>query len=425
MLPPPTTMSRPVFRTVVVFRRAEPQTSCENSVVRIVFLAVLLIVGAAPMARAGEPRIECDAAMLVRARTRIETRQEPFFSYWQNTLPDIQSAKERPSSPYTGADPLQFHQAAQSEGISARLLAYAWQLTNDAEAGEKAVRMLDDWASRSPLPGTTFDPKLRFPNAGMDVARGMLPFVAAYDLLKDHPSLTVEKQKRIEAWFRALSNVVKEGMRRWETNDDFGGQAFQNHHAAHVMGLVLFGAALDDDDLIGFATDSPENPKDFKDLVAGLILMPGDQPLGGLRGKPLHAGEIQDRVRTGHGAGLTYCHLSLTLMLYTADVLTRVTGDDWVNWTAAGGENLRQSATFYSDFFRLRSARLNGDYYFRDQRAVQNNTPYFGTFEVALGHWPDVPNLKAIVRSMQRSKTPRSWLCYYGLPLLTHGVTNP
>ena len=375
--------------------------------------------------RADPPRIDCDAQMLLRARERIETRQEPFYTYWCDALEEVQDAKDMRPNPYLGPDPLQFHQRAQTDGIQTRLLAYAWRLTDDVEAGARAVEILVAWSSQESFPGTTFDRKIRFPNAGMDVARAMLPFVAAYDLLSDHPSLTAKKQQRIEAWFRALANVVKEGIRRWETNDDFGGQAFQNHHAAHVMGLVLFGAALDDDDLIRFATDSPENPKDFKELVAGLILMPGDHPLGGLRGKPLHAGEIQDRVRTGHGAGLTYCHLSLTLMLYTADVLTRVTGDDWVNWTAAGGENLRQSATFYSDFFRLRSARLNGDYYFRDQRAVQNNTPYLGTFEVALGHWPDVPKLKAIVRSMRRSKTPRSWLCYYGLPLLTHGVTNP
>lgn len=214
-------------------------------------------------------------------------------------------------------------------------------------------------------------------------------------------------------------------MRRWEENDDFGGQKFQNHHAAHVLGLVLFGAALGDDDLIQFATDSPKNSKDFKEVIAGLILMPGDEPYGGLRNKPLHAGEIQDRHRTSSGAGLTYCHLSLTMMLYTADVLTRVTKEDWLNWKPPSGECLQLSAAFYSDFFRLRNAQINGDYYFRDRRAVQNNGPYLGTFEVALGHWPDVPNLKATVRSMDRARTPRSWLCYYGLPLLTHGVDKP
>ena len=187
----------------------------------------------------------------------------------------------------------------------------------------------------------------------------------------------------------------------------------------------LLGAVLRDDELIRFATDSPENPKDFKEVISGLILMPGDKPHGGLRNKPLHAGEIQDRYRTNGGAGLTYCHLSLTMMLYTAEVLTRVTGKDWLNWKAPGGECIELSATFYSDFFRLRNARINGDYYFRDQRAIQNNTPYLGTFEVALRHWPTVPNLKALIRSIDRARTPRSWLCYYGLPLLTHGVDTP
>jgi hypothetical protein len=112
-------------------------------------------------------------------------------------------------------------------------------------------------------------------------------------------------------------------------------------------------------------------------------------------------------------------------MLYTADVLKRITGDDYLNWQAPGGECLRLSASFYSDFFRLRNARLHGDYYFRDATAIRDSTPYLGTFEVALHHWPDVANLQAVVRSTDRARTPRSWLCYYGLPLLTHGVENP
>lgn len=144
-----------------------------------------------------------------------------------------------------------------------------------------------------------------------------------------------------------------------------------------------------------------------------------------MRGKPLHAGELEDRVRTGDGSGLTYCHLSMTLLLYTAEVLSRATGEDLVNWTAPSGETLRLPFTFYSDIWRLRNAHLHDDYYFSDQPHIQNNTPFRGSFEVALYHWPEVPNLKAIVRSTNRAQTPRSWLCYYGLPLLTHGVERP
>lgn len=363
--------------------------------------------------------------MLRRARTRIAEKREPFHSYWQAARRDVDEAMTRQPEPYTGKDPLEFHGAAQSDGIAARLLAYTWRLEDREDAGAKAIAMLDAWASATPLPGTEFDPKIRFPNAGMDVARGMLPFVAAFDLLEGHPELTASRRQRIERWFRALADVVKQGIARWEENGDFGGQTFQNHHAAHVLGLVLFGAALRDDELIAFARDSDENPKDYFELVDGLILAPGDVPHGGLRGKPLHPGEIQDRSRTSSGGGLTYCHLTLTMMLYSADVLTRVTGKDDLNHRAPGGECLVQSATFYSDFFRLRRADLHGGYYERDARAIRSAEHYLGTFEVALHHWPDVPNLRAVVRSTKRSRTPRSWLCYYGLPLLTHGVDEP
>ena len=371
------------------------------------------------------PRIETDAAGLVRARDRIASGRKPFASYWRLAKAEAEKALSLSPQPIETQDSLAFHGAVQAQGIAARLLAYRWRLEDHQRSGEQAIALLDGWASASPLPGTDLDPTIRYPNAGMDVARGMLPFVAAYDLLIGHPALTEEKQFRIEAWFRALVPVIREGIHRWENNDDFGGQEFQNHHVSHVLGLALLGSVLEDRELIRLALDSPENPKDFRELLGGLILMPGDQPHGGLRGKPLHPGEIQDRVRTNSGAGLTYCHLSLTLMLYASEVLSRATGEDLVNATAPGGETLRLSAAFYSDFFRLRNARINGDYYFRDQRAIQNNQPFLGIFEVALGHWQDVPNLKAVVRSTDRARTPRSWLNYYGLPLLTHGLDNP
>ncbi len=392
---------------------------------RNAFLALTLLLAKTATAQSGAPHIECDAAMLDRARQRIATKAEPFHTYWQLAEADAAKALKLPPKPCVGRDSLVFHGEAQAQGIAARLLAYQWRLEDDESAGAHAVTMLDAWASANPLPGTDFDSAIRFPNSGMDVARGILPFVAAYDLLRGHPAMTPETENRIRAWFRTLVPVVKEGIQRWETNGDFGGQHFQNHHVAHTLGLALFGAALDDKALIQLALDSPDNPKDFKELVAGLILMPGDEPLGGLHGKPLHAGELEDRVRTSSGSGLTYCHLSMTLLLYTAEVLSRATGQDLVNWTEPGGETLRLPFTFYCDFWRLKNARIKGDYYFRDQPHIQDNAPFLGIFEVALHHWPKVPNLQAIVRSMNRAQTPRSWLSYYGLPLLTRGTDRP
>lgn len=388
-------------------------------------LALTLLLAKTAVAQSSDPRIECDSSMLTRARERIATKTEPFHTYWQLAKADAAEALKLPPKPCPSRDSLVFHGEAQTQGIGARLLAYQWRLEGDESAGAHAVTLLDAWASSNPLPGTDFDPTIRFPNSGMDVARGMLPFVAAYDLLRGHPAMTTDIDRRIRDWFRALVPVVKEGIRRWEANDDFGGQHFQNHHVAHTLGLALFGAALDDKSLIQLALDSPDNPKDFKELISGLILMPGDEPLGGLHGKPLHAGELDDRVRTSSGSGLTYCHLSMTLLLYTAEVLSRATREDLVNWTAPGGETLRLPFTFYSDFWRLKNARIKGDYYYRDQPHIQDNAPFLGIFEVALHHWPQVPNLKHIVRSMNRAQTPRSWLSYYGLPLLTHGPVRP
>lgn len=233
-----------------------------------------LLVRPALASELPSPRIECDASMLTRARERTATKTEPFHSYWQLSKAEAAEALQLPPKPCPSRDSLAFHGEAQTQGIAARLLAYQWRLEDDQLAVVHAVALLDAWASADPLPGTNFDPAIRFPNSGMDVARGMLPFVATYDLLHGHSALTAEKRLRIEAWFRALVPVLKEGIRRWEINDDFSGQHFQNHHVAHTLGLALFGAALNDKELIQLALDSPDNPRDFKELVAGLILMP-------------------------------------------------------------------------------------------------------------------------------------------------------
>ncbi|MCB1089075.1 MAG: hypothetical protein KDM63_18715, partial [Verrucomicrobiae bacterium] len=175
-----------------------------TAILSLIFpLVTLALATAAPPAT----RIECDAAMLARARERIASKAEPFSSYWQLAKADAGLALSLQPKPCLSRDALVFHGETQEQGIAARLLAYQWRLEDDEVAGAHAVALLDEWASANPLPGSDFDPEIRLPNAGMDVARGMLPFIAAYDLLRGHPDLTSEIDARIRAWFRALVPV--------------------------------------------------------------------------------------------------------------------------------------------------------------------------------------------------------------------------
>lgn len=68
--------------------------------------------------------------MLERARRRIENREEPFHRYWLLAREEADANLSKDASPYSGPDPMQFHQKAQEEGMAARLLAYRWQLDN-------------------------------------------------------------------------------------------------------------------------------------------------------------------------------------------------------------------------------------------------------------------------------------------------------
>lgn len=51
-------------------------------------------------------------------------------------------------------------------------------------------------------------------------------------------------------------------------------------------------------------------------------------------------------------------------------------------------------------------ARSDDLIYFRDEAAMQNNPPFPGLFEVALYHWPEVPNLRVVVRRLDRARPP-------------------
>lgn len=377
-----------------------------------------------PTPRASHPRLLVTAESLAQARERIAGKQSPHVLGWEALLRRIETPLV--IEPYTGADPIAYYGQCLSQGERARDLALAYRLGGSDEHALAAIRILEAWSHGTPLPGTQLADDLRgSPGEGMYVGRGTFPMMYAADLLWDHPRFAGPPREAFTLWMEALVPVIKRGIDKWEDNGYYGGQDFQNHLAAHVLGLTAIATLLGDRELLQYAIDSPDNPRDFRELIAGLILMPGDavhrrEPATALAPR---AGEIYDRYRhhTGPNRGLQYAHLSLELMSLVSEI-GRHNGMDLWHFTAPGGETLRLPYEFYADFYALEDASLKGGFYAGETNSINKGSNNAALFELGLARFPDSPALQNVVRMSDRAKHSDHLA---GPLLLTHGIVFP
>lgn len=361
---------------------------------------------------------------LALMKQRVEQKESPWYEAWLEVKATADEALSGGfvAEPYTGdsASELLFALTRQSGNI--RDLALVYQVTGDARYGEAGAKMLDAWASANPMPGTALHPKRHYPNVAMNIARGMFRMLETYDLLGTYPNLGAARKARIEQWFRALVDPLEEGAARWKENDYFNKQYYQNHLVAHTVALMSIGYVLGDRELVQYAVDSEENERDFRELIAGMILMPGDAQYGPKSAprQPLpRAGEIADRYRTVQDHGLAYSHLSLGLMAYGAEMAWN-NGVDFWNYTAPGWENLELSFEFYAPIFQTKDTSLQGGYYSGEKLSKVNDW-WAAIFEVAYRHYPDNQAIEAYLRAVDRTAIPRHYHSYFAQPTLTHG----
>ena len=324
--------------------------------------------------------------------------------------------------PYCGTDPGVFFKEAHRQGNAARDLALCHHLSGEERFGQRAAAFLRAWSSADPAPGGRLDPGLAA--SGMVRARGAASFVFANDLLASSGLLSVESEQSIAGWFRQLSVGIRTAITLWERKNYFNRQDYQNHVVAHTAGLALIGSALADGSMVQFALDSPENPRDLRDLIAGTIMMPGDKPHHREpRGWPIHRGEIYDRYRhfTAPNKGLQYCYLSLLLLTATAESAARL-GLDFFGYRGPHGGQLRDSFDFYADFYRERNSALKGGFYAgeTDRMGLVGDTP--ALFEVAAHRYPDSTPVFELLRAVDRSAYGSE---VFGPAVLLYGTDLP
>jgi len=392
--------------------------------------------------RASHPRLFLNSAEIGKARERIRSSHGPWEVAWQRFRERVDALLKsgREPQPYVGDEEHRFYYATvwrrrrPGDGVIARDLALAYVLSRDERYAEAAIAYLVAWANASPAPGGHMDSS-KTPRGepisggvGSSVARGMIPFAYAYDLLYDHPSLRRADKSRIETWFRATTAQIRRGISLWHDNDYFDRQEYQNHVVAHMTGLAVIGYVLGDREMVQFALDDPQNPRDFRELIQGTIFMRSDPPhhreLRYTR-LPTQTGEIYDRYRhyTARGGiprGLQYAHLSLGLLTIAAEAACH-NGLDLYRYEADTGESLSLPYEFYADFYRIGDSTINGGYYSGESDRIGTTGDSTGLFELGLARYPNSDTLMELITSVDRSSSEHTALLL-GPTVITHGI---
>lgn len=419
------------------------------------------------------PRLIVNQATLELMKDRVAAGEEPWYSQAINeehgVIPKAVSYLENPlpANPYTGLNSKRFLFDVRDQGRRALDLALGYHLTENDSMAEVAISYLRDWATMEPIPGTTFNafgtcgisyqekdekdeecrrneeveagvaelvtcesdeecipsddqpcPELcyfRYTNSGMDVARGIMPFALSYDLLYNHPLMGAEDKNAIEAWFLALVPTIQRGIKRWDTLGYYAPDTcheYNNHQVAHTLGLAVIGYVTGESWLAQLALDSPENPRDFIELIEGMIYMPGEKaqcPKENDTAPAPQKGEIVDRYRhydkdidgklTPHG--LSYSRLVLNQMTLLAEIYKNNEGFDAYSYVAPTGEKLEHVFDFYSEFYRTRNSSIKGGFY--------SGESFFGDYpetisllEVGHANYPDNQNISFALDSVDR-----------------------
>ena len=340
--------------------------------------ASVLLALAAAVARASDrPALFVTDAMLARVQAHAASRAEPWASAWRLVKRRAEVGLRTEFPPYVAGNSVEFRRQGITAAGFARDCALVYHVTGDERHARKARQILVRWASHEPLPGSTLS---KFPYragyrrgdsmAGLGLNVGILAtaFCHAYSLA--YPAMSADEHRAMETWLRFLAGEIQEGHHAWIEHNYYSRQAYNNHLSGHNMGLAAIGFVLRDQSLTDYALDSPENPRDFKEMINGAILMPGkpaSQFAPGDRSHTAEPGEVYDRyrvatVRKGKGYGLGYSLVHLKMLAQTAEMAYH-NGIDLHSYTGPHGENLKLAFEYYADFLITGDPAIKGGYY--------------------------------------------------------------
>ena len=319
---------------------------------------------------------------LARLKKNAASKKPPFSTAWDKLLADANKALTTEYPPYTGSNSVDFAAGGVAAAAAVRDLCLVYEVTGEDRYADKAKSIIVSWATHEPQPGRNLEKEpyagqghgATIAGLGLNVGSFARSMASAYSLVWPH--LSGAERSAIKDWFLFLAAEIKEGHEAWIDNDYYGKQPFNNHLSGHNMGLAAIGFALGDEALINYALDSPENPKDWKEMHDGAILMESKpnpsqlyhrDPTLTTGAAPPANGEIYDRYRVittrdRRGLGMPYAFFHQRMLMVTAE-MAFLNGRDLYRYEGPHGENLRLTFDAHAPYLLKKEPVARGGYY--------------------------------------------------------------
>ena len=376
--------------------------------------------------------------MIETVRGRVASGREPWAGLWEEMRSAAGRCGRREAKPYTGENSSELRAAALGDARPARDAAVVYRVSGDASALEAARRVLLAWADTRPFPGTTlawqpYGPDVpegrRNANAGLNIALTAFQFALVYGLIDE--TLEVQERERVRVWFSRLYDEIERGRRTWSENGYFGGQHFNNHLSAQLLGQLALAIALQDDERIRYCLSSDENPRDALEMIDGVILMPSrgdDQFVSYDPSKITKPGEVYDRyrvktIRGGKGFGLGYAMVGLSNLTIVAELAAGIGAMDLWEYVGPHGQCLRVAFEQYANYYTTRDPTAWGAYHGNDRLFMHEVT----TYEIAAGRLPESQPVLEVLRVNPgvRLERPNAALGHLPVLMYKHPVPAP
>jgi hypothetical protein len=359
-------------------------------------------------------------ATLRRSATSNGARRRDAWTKLQMAAVNAASSTFAPES---FRDSVEFGHASRLAATAARDLLLVGRVDDNRQYCERAKAILLQWTRFEPMIGTELE-RVPYGSSSQDdgastAGLGLNIGIAAYYWSELYclvwPNLTPSERIEVSDWLRQLAELIEEGHRYWIDNDYYNEQNYNNHLSGHLLGLAAVGYATMDEQLIAYAYDSPNNPRDFKEMLHGTILMPSKGRKQFWRsdpGKATQPGEIYDRYRVltkrgGKGHGLGYATMHLRLLVILAEI-ANAHGTDYYSHTGPQGENLLLPLEFYSAFYITHSPAAKGAYHAGD-RLFMHNLP---VFTIGNTRYPDSKAIQDVLAANRQIVLPSDELGY-------------
>lgn len=301
-------------------------------------------------------------AQLERAKQRFGRLEHQTERQWlESRVGSVNRAP--PVEVYRGTSSWAYQDIARGDLVQSNGLALFAALSPDRSQAARATALARDLLLKWTRDVPDFeaygpeDSRLRnaearrdYAGAGLYLSLTTIGVAHTYHLLRCHGSGLAEADDAVvRRWLVEVARRIQRSRDVWVVSGYFGGQYANNHLAMHDAAVYAAGVLTGDVAMMQWAFDSPDNPKDFHDLI-GEAIYDGTEQASDARDRSPELparGEIVDRYRmVDAGKGLHYAIFHYAALEMIAEAATNQ-GTDAYGLKGPRGESMADPALYY------------------------------------------------------------------------------